>query len=309
MIKLLFRLHKYKATLLVSLFTLIILAGCTNEATSTTLQPHKETTEDKENLSKEAFIKLESQFDARLGVYAIDTETKKTIIYRADERFSFASTYKALAAGAILEQNEIDDLNRIISYKKTDLVTYSPITEKHIDTGMSLREIADAAIRYSDNTAGNLLFNELGGPKGFESVLRKIGDTVTQSENFEPDLNFRTPDESRDTSTPKALAKNLQAFILGDVLSSEKQAILKDWLIGNTTGDTLIRAAIPKNWSVGDKSGAGGYGTRNDIAIIWPPDRQPIVMAILSDRTMKDATYDDALIAEATKIVINKLLK
>lgn len=307
--KKLFRLHKLKGTLLTSLFIVIILAGCTNADTSPA-SPSKPETNKQEGTpteTEEAFMQLESQFDARLGVFAIDTETEKTIAYRADERFAFASTYKALAAGAMLEQNSLNDLDKMITYTKDDLVTYSPITEKHLDTGMSLKDIADAAIRYSDNTAGNLLFNELGGPAGFEQALREIGDMVTESARFEPDLNFTVPGDSRDTSTPRAVATSLQAFVVGDLLSSEKQAIMRDWLVGNTTGNTLIRAGVPEGWVVGDKSGAGSYGTRNDIAIVWPPNRDPIIIAILSDRNTEDATYDDALIAEAAKIVINAL--
>lgn len=307
MINSLFRLHKFKATLFLSLLAIIMIAGCTNGDESTASPSKQETNETDGNPTEEAFTQLENQFDARLGVYAIDTETEKSITYRADERFAFASTYKALAAGAILAKNEINDLDKIISYTEDDLVTYSPITENYVDTGMSLRDISEAAIRYSDNTAGNLLFNELEGPAGFESNLREIGDTVTESERFEPELNFITPGESRDTSTPRALAQSLQALTLGDVLSSEKQSLLNDWLIGNATGDKLIRAGVPEGWIVGDKSGAGGYGTRNDIAIVWPPDRKPIVIAILSDRDTKDAAYDDELIAETAKVIINTL--
>jgi beta-lactamase class A len=303
----LLRLHKFKGTLLISLFALIMLAGCTNATTSPASPTQPETNEEKETPIEEAFTQLESEFDARLGVYAIDTETEKSIAYRADERFAFASTYKALAAGAMLKQKSLNDLDEIITYTKDDLVTYSPITEKHVDTGMSLRDIADAAIRYSDNTAGNLLLKELGGPAGFETALREIGDKVTESDCFEPDLNFTVPADSRDTSTPRALATSLQVFVASDLLPSEKRALMTDLLVGNTTGDTLIRAGVPEGWVVGDKSGAGTYGTRNDIAIVWPPNRDPIIIAILSDRSTEDAAYDDALIAEAAKFVINAL--
>ena len=303
----LFSQHKVKGILLLSLFSLLVLAGCTNTSTSTE-SPSKSEMKEKENdVLEDEFIQLESKFDARLGVYAIDTGNEKSIAYRGDERFAFASTYKALAAGAMLKQKSVNELDEIVTYSKDDLVTYSPITEKHVDTGMSLREIADAAIRYSDNTAGNLLFNEIGGPEGFEKTLREIGDTITLSERTEPDLNLTVPGNSRDTSTPKALASSLQAFIVGDKLSSENRELLTEWLVGSTTGDTLIRAGVPEGWIVGDKSGAASYGTRNDIAVVWPPDRSPIFIAILSDRTTEDATYDDALIAEAAKIIINQL--
>ncbi|MCI0768138.1 class A beta-lactamase [Bacillus sp. TL12] len=257
--------------------------------------------------TRREFVQLEKKFDARIGVYAIDTGTNRTVAYRPDERFAYTSTFKAVAAGAMLQQNSIDNLDKVITYTKDDLVTYSPITEKHVDTGMTLWEIADAAIRYSDNTAGNLLLKELDGPKGFEKKLRQIGDRVTKVDRFEPDLNEATPGDIRDTSTAKALATNLKAFTVGNILPTEKRKILTDWMRGNTTGDQLIRAGVPKDWEVGDKTGAGSYGTRNDIAIVWPPNREPIIIAILSSRDTKNATYNNELIAQAAKVTINAL--
>ncbi|QJC88891.1 Class A beta-lactamase [Bacillus subtilis] len=253
------------------------------------------------------FVQLEKKFDARLGVYAIDTGTNKTIAYRPNERFAYASTYKVLAAAAVLKKNSIEKLNEVIHYSKDDLVTYSPITEKHVDTGMSLKEISEAAIRYSDNTAGNILLQQLGGPKGFEKSLKQIGDHVTKANRFETDLNSAVPGDIRDTSTAKALATDLKAFTVDNTLTTDKRTILTDWMRGNATGDELIRAGAPIGWEVGDKSGAGSYGTRNDIAIVWPPNRAPIILAILSNRFTKDAHYDNALIAEATKVVLNDL--
>ncbi|KPL61021.1 beta-lactamase [Rossellomorea vietnamensis] len=251
------------------------------------------------------FMQLEKKFDARLGIYAIDTGTNRTVVYRPDERFAYTSTYKALAAGAVLQQNSIGELDEVITYTKDDLVTYSPITEQHVDTGMTLKEIGDAAIRYSDNTAGNLLLQELGGPNGFENALRQNGDHVTEADRYETDLNSAIPGDIRDTSTARALATSLKAFTVDGILPNGKRTLLTDWMRGNTTGDELIRAAAPKGWEVGDKSGAGDYGTRNDIAIIWPPNRDPIIIAILSSRDTKDATYNNELIAKAAKVALS----
>jgi beta-lactamase class A len=251
------------------------------------------------------FMQLEKKFDARLGVYAIDTGTNRTVVYRPDERFAYSSTFKALAAGAVLQQNLMDELEQVITYTKDDLVTYSPITEQHVDTGMTLREICDAAIRYSDNTAGNLLLQELGGPDGFENALRQIGDHVTEANRFETELNSAIPGDIRDTSTARALATNLKAFTVDGILPDGKRTLLTNWMRTNTTGDELIRAAVPKGWEVGDKTGAGGYGTRNDIAIVWPPNRDPIIIAILSSRDTKDAAYNNELIAKAAKVTLN----
>nr|WP_088030118.1 class A beta-lactamase Bla1 [Bacillus mobilis] len=253
------------------------------------------------------FSQLEKKFDARLGVYAIDTGTNQTISYRSNERFAFASTYKALAAGVLLQKNSTEKLNEVVTYTKEDLVDYSPVTEKHVDTGMTLGEIAEAAVRYSDNTAGNILFHKIGGPKGYEKALRQIGDRVTKSDRLETELNEAIPGDKRDTSTAKAIATNLKDFTVGNALPDQKRNILTDWMRGNATGDKLIRAGVPKDWIVGDKSGAGSYGTRNDIAIVWPPNRAPIIIAILSSKDEKEAAYDNQLIAEAAEVVINAL--
>ncbi|GAA4174623.1 class A beta-lactamase Bla1 [Phytohabitans flavus] len=253
------------------------------------------------------FRRLEERFDARLGVYAIDTGTGRTVGYRAEERFAYASTYKALAAAEVLDETTDAELDRVVRYSADDLVTYSPITEQHVAEGMTLRALADAAVRHSDNTAGNLLLRHLGGPQRFEKELRKIGDKVTDAARYETELNEATPGDTRDTSTPRALAQDLGAYAVADALEPADRDILNGWLRGNTTGGELIRAGVPDGWVVGDKTGAGGYGTRNDIAVIWPPDRAPIVLAVLSSRDEKDASYDNALIAGAAEVVIAQL--
>ncbi|MDR4938304.1 class A beta-lactamase [Rossellomorea marisflavi] len=255
----------------------------------------------------ETFATIESEYDARVGVYAIDTGSDQTIDYRSEERFAFASTYKALAAALVLKQNTMEELEEVITYTEDDLVSYSPITEKHVDTGMTLAELSEAAVRTSDNTAGNLLFEELGGPEQFQQSLREIGDDVTQSDRYETALNEFTPGNTRDTSTPAALATSLQGFAVGDLLTDDKRELLLDWMQGNATGDTLIRAGAPEGWTVADKSGAGRYGTRNDIAVVWPPDREPIILAIMTRHDTEDAEYDDALIAEVAEATLNAL--
>ncbi|WP_060204150.1 class A beta-lactamase [Sporosarcina koreensis] len=298
--------HKFSMqhfTLLMLLVAALTLTACTEKD-----KPSKEENEVGQTVNiDEKFSQLENEFDAQIGVYAIDTGSNETIEYKPEERFAFASTYKALAAAILLQQNSLEDLKEVITYTEEDLVTYSPITEKHVDTGMTLLELSEAAVRFSDNTAGNLLFEALEGPKGFEQALREIGDNVTIADRFEPDLNNFTPEDSRDTSTPKALATSLQAFAVSDLLSDDKREMFTDWLKGNATGDKLIRAGAPKGWEVGDKSGAGAYGTRNDIAVVWPPDRAPIVIAILSKHNTVDAKYDDKLISRTAEIALNAL--
>ncbi|HHT7240299.1 TPA: class A beta-lactamase [Bacillus cereus] len=298
-----FHITHYKKMLPVVLLSCVTLIGCSNSNIQS--EPPKQTKQ--EHISNQSFVKLEKEYDAKLGIYALDTGTNQTVTYRSDERFAYASTHKALAVGALLQKKSIEDLDQRIKYTSKDLVNYNPITEKYVDTGMTLKELADASIRYSDNTAQNLILKQLGGPSEFKKSLRKIGDTVTNPERFEPELNEVQPGENHDTSTPKALATSLRTYALGDILSIEKRNFLIDLMKRNTTGDNLIRAGVPGEWEVADKTGSGSYGTRNDIAIIWPPNKKPIVLAILSNHAKEDAKYDDKLIADATKIVLDAL--
>ncbi|KLA01432.1 hypothetical protein B4147_1099 [Bacillus wiedmannii] len=299
----------YKKIVPVVLLSCVSLIGCSNSNAQS--EPPKQTNQanqiKQENTGNQSFAKLEKEYDTKLGIYALDTGTNQTIAYHSDDRFAFASTSKSLAVGALLHKNSLEALDQRITYTHEDLSNYNPITEKHVDTGMTLKELADASVRYSDSTAHNLILKQLGGPSEFEKILREMGDTVTTSERFEPELNEVHPGETHDTSTPEAIAKTLQSFTLGTALPIEKRELLVDWMKRNTTGDKLIRAGVPKGWEVADKTGAGSYGTRNDIAIIWPPNKKPIVLAILSNHDKEDAKYDDKLIADATKVVLNTL--
>ncbi|WP_059012625.1 class A beta-lactamase [Streptomyces specialis] len=258
--------------------------------------------------SARAFRELEGEFDARLGVYALDTGTGREVAYQEDERFAFASTFKALLAGAVLQEYGLDGLDEVVTYSSGDLIANSPVTENFTETGMSLRELCAATLWYSDNTAANLLLDALGGPDALEAVLEEHGDDVTEMDRYEPELSDGVPGDIRDTSTPRAMAGNLRAFLLGDALERDERELLTRWMTTNTTGETLIPAGLPDGWTVADKSGTAGYGGRNDIAVIWPDDGgNPIVMAVMSSRDEEGAERDDELIARAATVALEGL--
>ncbi len=255
-----------------------------------------------------AFEALEGEFDARLGVYALDTGSGAEVAFRADERFAFASTFKALLVGVVLSEHSLEEMERVVEFGEEDLVDHSPVVEENLDSGMSLLELSDATVRYSDNAAANLLLEEVGGPEGFGSALVELtGDEVTNPVRWETELNEAVPGDDRDTSTPEALAGSLEAFTLGDVLPQDRREVLVDLMVRNTTGDDTIRAGVPEGWVVADKTGGGGYGTRNDIAVLWPEEGDPIVLSVLSSRDEEGAEYDDALVAEAAEVVVEAL--
>ncbi|MBO1751336.1 class A beta-lactamase [Actinotalea sp. BY-33] len=254
-----------------------------------------------------AFAELEDRYDARLGLHAVDTGTGLEISHRPEERFAYASTHKALTAGAVLAAVGVDGLDEVITYGQDDLVSWSPVTELHVGAGLSVGELARAAVQESDNTAANLLLEVLGGPQGLDDDLTDLGDTTTEVVRTEPDLNEATPGDARDTSTPRALVETLRAYAVDDALPAAERDVLLEWLRGSVTGDDLIRAGAPEGWVVGSKSGAAGYGTRNDLAVVHPPEGAPVVIAVLSSRDGVDAGYDDALVAEAAEVALEVL--
>jgi len=254
---------------------------------------------------------LEKKYAARIGAFALDTGNGRTVRHRANELFPLLSTFKAFAAAAVLDRArrcEPGLMDRVIHYSADDLVTYSPITEQHVEDGMTVAELCDAAIRYSDNTAGNLLLDRIGGPAGLTRYFRGLGDPVSRLDRYETDLNLWTPGEVRDTTTPEAAGRDLRALTLGKGLHPDDRARLVGWLRANTTGGARIRAGLPPTWTVGDKTGSGdAYGTANDIALVEPPAGAPLILAIYTNRRAADATYDNALIAETATALARAL--
>ncbi|MCP5381582.1 MAG: class A beta-lactamase [Kordiimonadaceae bacterium] len=250
---------------------------------------------------------LEKKYGGRLGISMINTGDNSIINHRGDERFPFCSTFKLMLSSAILQESisNPDLLNMRINYSEADKVTYSPISEKHFDDGMTIAELCAAAVQYSDNTAANLLIRHLGGPEAVTQFARSIGDEMFRLDRWETELNSAVPGDPRDTTTPGAMAKSIQKLVLGDGLPKKQQLQLQEWLKGNTTGDTRIRAGVPKGWIVGDKTGSGAYGVTNDIGVIWPENGAPIVLAVYYAHTDEKAPNVNEVVADATRILIS----
>ena len=246
---------------------------------------------------------LEKNYGGRLGVTVIDTATGQVYSHRGRERFALCSTFKILAAAYILSRFDQgkENLSRKIAYSKEQLVAYSPETEKHEE--MTLSDICRAAIIYSDNTAGNLMLESFGGPEELNKYLASIGDNVTRLDRYETDLNDVRKGELRDTTTPLAMATTLQAIMAGDVLSGTSKRHLKDWMLDNTTGDKRLRAGLPKNWKIGDKTGSGNRNETNDVAIIWPPKRLPLIVSVYYAESSLSSNKRNEVISGIGKLV------
>ena len=241
---------------------------------------------------------IEAKTGSRIGVAAVDTSGAKRLEHRSEEHFPMCSTFKFLAAAAVLKRvdEEKENLERFIRYNAKDILEYAPV-------------LCAAAIEQSDNTAGNLLLDAIGGPPGLTDFARTIGDQITRLDRKEPELNSAIHGDERDTTTPSAMCSNMQRLLLGNVLSESSRRQLEDWLQHNETGTLMTRAGVPKTWTVGDKTGRCANGATNDIAIIHPPDRAPILVAIYSIGSTACADDRAAAVAEAARVVFESLSK
>lgn len=215
---------------------------------------------------------LERDSGGRLGVCLLDSASGRQWGWRGGERFPMCSTFKFPLAATVLRQVERGGLtlDRRVPIRREDMIPHAPVTEKHVGGHLSVEELCQATMIWSDNPAANLLLPLVGGPAGVTAFLRASGDAVTRNDRDEPDVNRFHPDDPRDTTTPEAMAGTLRRLLLGEVLGTDSRRRLTGWLVDNRTGDRRLRAGLPAGWTVGDKTGSNGQDTTNDIAIVWP---------------------------------------
>ncbi|MFJ3033875.1 class A beta-lactamase [Curtobacterium pusillum] len=294
----------------------LALAGCTSggnpgspgsrtPATSTPRPTPRAVTPTERAAVVKALAALEQQYDATVGIVATDTTTGETVSYNGDRRFGYASTLKAFAAAQFLRSVHGAARDERVRWTATDLAAagYSPVTEQHVSDGLTYSQLAEAAVRQSDNTALDLVLKRIGGPKGLDDALTELGDATTEVVNDEPDLNTIEPGSTEDTTTPAAFTADLAKVFDGRTLNATDTAKLQDWMSGNATGDTLVRAGAPEGWTVADKSGGAG-GIRNDIARVTTTDDHDIVISVLTTKNDPAAKYDDALVAKSAAVVL-----
>jgi beta-lactamase class A len=236
------------------------------------------------------FAEIARSAEGRVGVFALDTGSGNHLAHREDERFAMCSTFKWALVAAVLARVDGGGLSLYepVRYGESDLLEYAPTTRDHVSDGsLTIEALARAAITNSDNTAANLLLAKVDGPAGLTQFFRKLGDPVTRLDRNEPSLNTNVRGDVRDTTSPQAMVSLMQSVLCGNVLSPGSRARLIGWLNACQTGRERLRAGLPAGWAVGDKTGTGLGGAVNDVAIVVPPRRSPILIAsYLSDGTL-----------------------
>lgn len=246
---------------------------------------------------------LERKHGGRLGVAILDTGGSHRIAYRGDERFLICSTFKLLLAAAVLARVDrgVETLDRRIVFDKGALLTWAPVTGLNIGPpGMTVQELCQATIIMSDNTAANLLLKTIGGPAAVTAYARSLGDPMTRLDHSEP-LNGRQQGDE-DTTTPWSLLNDMHKVLLGNVLSGASRERLMSWFLLNQTGAQSLRVGLPSDWRLGDKTGAA-TPANNDVAIVWPPDRAPLLVTAYYIANKSDTSRRKAVLAEVGRLV------
>ncbi|HIB4710773.1 TPA: SCO family class A beta-lactamase [Klebsiella pneumoniae] len=251
---------------------------------------------------------VETTLGAKVGIAVLDTGSQRAWFHRADDRFPMASTSKALTCAALLDKGQ-SFMNKEALIKKADLDEYAPVTSGIVGKKVSAADLCSITMRTSDNTAVNKVLEILGGPQAVTAYLRKTGDNITRLDRNEPDLNEGTPGDVRDTTTPRAILETLNKLVLGTTLGSDERKQLTTWLESNEVGDPLLRAGVPSDWRVADRTGAGGNGTRGVIAVMWPPKHAPIIAAIYITQTKATMEERNAAIASIGKAIAAEVLE
>ncbi|MBO0662509.1 class A beta-lactamase [Jiella sp. MQZ9-1] len=246
---------------------------------------------------------LEDKHGGRLGVAILDTGNGRQVAHRGDERFLICSTFKFLLVAAVLARvdHAKEELDRRIVFNKGALLDWAPVTQLNVGSpGMTFGQLCEAATIMSDNTAANLLLETMGGPPAITAYARTLGDTKTRLDQREP-LNAQSQGEE-DTTTPASMIDNMRTVLLGNALSKTSRDRLAGWMTTNQTGAQSLRAGLPLDWRIADKTGAARV-INNDIAVVWPPDRAPMIVAAYYRAENHDAARRKAVLADVGKIV------
>lgn len=258
-------------------------------------------------LLRRDLAELERSSGVTIGVTAVAHGSRLAFRYRGDERLPMCSLFKVLAAAALVRDRGYDEeyWNRPIAFTKADIVRDSGILDTLRPREATPEQLADAALRYSDNTAGNLLLRELGGPAAITAFAASFGAAATRLDRWEPELNEALPGDLRDTSTPDDIALLYAALLLDDAAGVLASSRLREWMLRCETSDARMRAGLVSPYELADKTGGGEYGVVNDAGVLWRPGKAPLTLAIMTRTDRADATRNNEVVAEVTRLVVD----
>ncbi len=272
----------------------------------------------------------------RVGIATIDLATGRETQFRATEVFPMASTVKV--AVAVMYLAEVDagrrSLDRMIALDEALRSGSDGIGQDlpHAGVTLSAANLIHLMLTLSDNTAADVLINDLGGTTKVEAwlvahsvesvridrniarlVLDNLGLPMMPGKTAAQTLWASEPlpeaarapavavfdRDPRDTASPAGMAHFLARIDRGEFLSLSSQKFLIDTMTKCKTGHDRIKGLLPEGTIVAHKTGTLS-GVSDDIGIVTLPNGHKFVIAVFT-MGIADGPARAKIIAEAAR--------
>lgn len=253
-----------------------------------------------------------SSFPGRVGVAMVGLEFFDSLTINGNQRFPMQSVYKFPLAMAVL--NQVDQgkftLDQKIHLTRKDLLpkTWSPLRDKypHGNVNITLQEILEQTVSYSDNNGCDILFRLIGGPKKAEAYIHGLGVKNIAIISTEKELHKDWKLQFSNWTTPMGIAQLLQTFYYRSKLSKPSNDLLWKALTSTTTGPKRLKGLLPPGTEVGHKTGSSGdkdglTAATNDVGIITLPNGKHYILAVFVSITREKEEAQENLIARISK--------
>lgn len=277
--------------------TLILLLVCAQSAIA----------EDDPRLA-EALQPLISAHEGTVAVAVKHLGTGASFSHRADQPMSTASLIKfpvMVAAYQLAAEGKLD-LTTGVELKEQDKVPGSGILTSHFSAGtrISIRDAIRLMIVYSDNTATNLVLDQIGLPATSDLMSKwQYTDTRLHSKVFRADTTI-APERSKQfglgSTTANEMLRLLTSLDKQELVSADASKQMYDHLLACDDKPRLARL-LPKNIKVALKTGSVA-AARTVAGIIESPTGHIAVCVLTSGNKDQRWTDDSAAVVLCAEI-------
>ncbi len=259
--------------------------------------------------------RIAAQAHGRVGVACALPGRALDCNLHAADAFPMQSVYKLPIAMAMLhavEQGRFR-LNQPIRFLPSDLIApdqYSRLRDEHPhgNADVPVEELLRLAVSESDGVASDILLRVLGGPAAADGYVRSLGIHGIHIVDTEKTLGREVKLEDRDSAQPRALVALLRLLADRSPLSPEHTQLLLGWMTASHTGDHRIRAQLPPETVVADKTGTAGSArpvtnATNDAGLITLPDGRRLAIVVLVADAAAPEPVRERAIAEIARAV------
>ena len=252
---------------------------------------------------------------AQVGI-ALIVDGEDTLTLHNEVPYPLMSVYKlhqALAVGKYLHERG-DTPEKRIAIGKDDLKpdTYSPLRDKYPDGNVSLsvRELLEYTLQWSDNNACDILFAQTGGTAGIDRYLRSLDLKEFEILYTEDEMHQDLDKCYGNWSSPLETARLLEMLFTTDLKMGAFQPLIRQTLLTCRTGLNRLpkplegtEAQIAHKTGTGDKNAAGAIIGINDAGMVFLPDGRRYTLVVFVKDSWESMEEAERIIADVSEIV------